>query len=203
MTPIEKQTLALAASYQAVTEVYRLGTEGKWVSENALPLIRALYMFTPDSIQDVISVDDCQPGLQALAKLAEKNSFQSDNRYKLQYLLMVQAVERDLQKDQDMQNKIRRRLQQLEPDASFDWLDNTHIQRLDGLYQQTISEMKRRVMVQGDYNYLRNDLTAARVRALLLAAIRTTMLWQQKGGSRWKMLLMPKSYYRTAAKLLH
>ena len=61
------------------------------------------------------------------------------------------------------------------------------INKIDGLYQNSISSLSPRIMVRGEQNYLRNDDNAAIIRALLLAGIRCGVLWQQLGGGKWTL----------------
>jgi high frequency lysogenization protein len=43
-------------------------------------------------------------------------------------------------------------------------------------------------MIQGQPSLLTETANANRIRALLLAAIRSAVLWKQCGGRRWKYL---------------
>lgn len=67
------------------------------------------------------------------------------------------------------------------------WSDNIAAS-FAGLYQDTISTFKQRIQVHGDMRFLQQDITAAKVRALLFAGIRSARLWRQLGGRRWHLL---------------
>jgi len=69
------------------------------------------------------------------------------------------------------------------------------------VYSQTISTMQPRIMVQGESLYLQNPENVNRIRALLLAGIRSAMLWRQCGGGRLQMLL-GRSRLTQAARVL-
>jgi high frequency lysogenization protein len=56
------------------------------------------------------------------------------------------------------------------------------------IYQDTISHMKYRIQITGSLQQLQNTNNADRIRALLLAAIRSAWLWRRVGGSRWQFL---------------
>jgi high frequency lysogenization protein len=43
-------------------------------------------------------------------------------------------------------------------------------------------------MVDGEHHILNVQENADKIRALLLAAVRSAVLWRQCGGSRWQML---------------
>ena len=74
------------------------------------------------------------------------------------------------------------------------------VARIDGLYQDKISNLEPRIMVRGDQMHLQNSNNAAKVRTLLLAGIRAAVLWHQLGGSKWK-LIMSRSKYVNQAQL--
>ena len=56
------------------------------------------------------------------------------------------------------------------------------------LYADTLSQLRPRVMVQGNPHYLAQAGVVAEIRALLLAAVRSAMLWRQAGGNYWDFL---------------
>lgn len=64
---------------------------------------------------------------------------------------------------------------------------------LGSLYADTISHLKPRVMVQGNPHYLGQAGVVAEIRALLLAAVRSAVLWRQLGGSYWDFLFSRKA----------
>jgi len=57
-------------------------------------------------------------------------------------------------------------------------------------------------MIRGEQSHLLNENTAARIRTLLLAGIRSAVLWQQLGGGKWKLFLKRKKYVAVAENLL-
>ena len=69
------------------------------------------------------------------------------------------------------------------------------------LYQDTISTLNHRIQVQGQVDYLRNDYVSNRVRSLLLAGIRSAVLWHQLGGRRWRLIFFRKRIQETASTL--
>jgi high frequency lysogenization protein len=58
-----------------------------------------------------------------------------------------------------------------------------------GLYASTVSHLRPRVLVQGNPHYLGQAQVVAEVRAVLLAALRSAVLWRQLGGSLWDLVL--------------
>ena len=62
--------------------------------------------------------------------------------------------------------------------------------------------MKPKIIVNGEENYLQESAIAEKVRAALLAGVRSSILWHQKGGSRWDFVLKRGQYVKTANSLL-
>ena len=60
---------------------------------------------------------------------------------------------------------------------------------LGALYADTISHLRPRVMVQGNPHYLGQPGVVAEIRAILLAAVRSAVLWRQLGGTMWDFVL--------------
>nr|WP_255210858.1 DUF489 family protein [Methylogaea oryzae] len=81
-------------------------------------------------------------------------------------------------------------------------LDDSVVAELAGLYQQTISTLLPKVMVGGEPGYLRQTRNTDHIRALLLAGIRSAVLWRQSGGNRWKLFFQRRRVLDTAVSLL-
>ena len=60
---------------------------------------------------------------------------------------------------------------------------------LAGLYVANVSGIAPRIMVGGDPACLNRDGNPERIRALLLAGLRSTVLWRQLGGRRLRLIL--------------
>ena len=84
----------------------------------------------------------------------------------------------------------------------FSLLHDNVIASLAHIYSQTISTIKPRIMVQGEHVYISNPNLANRIRAVLLSAIRSAVLWRQCGGTRWQLLLQRRAIVEEATRLL-
>jgi high frequency lysogenization protein len=63
------------------------------------------------------------------------------------------------------------------------------VARLADLYLETLSTIPPRILVRGEPSRLQNPMVASRIRALLLAGLRSAVLWRQNGGGRLRLLL--------------
>ena len=81
----------------------------------------------------------------------------------------------------------------------------SHVQEvchsLSGIYQDTISTFKYRIKVTGSMQQLQNPANADLIRALLLAGIRSAVLWRQLGGRRWRLLAQRRRLLQVAHDL--
>jgi high frequency lysogenization protein len=73
---------------------------------------------------------------------------------------------------------------------------------LGALYADTISHLRPKVMVHGNPHYLGQPGVVAEIRAILLAAVRSAVLWRQLGGSLWDLLLSRRAMADAASEWL-
>jgi high frequency lysogenization protein len=95
-------------------------------------------------------------------------------------------IERMFVGDEEMSARIRRGI--LEVAEKAERQGNTHpdvIAQLGRLYGETISNLRPKIIVQGNPHYLQQADIVAEIRALLLAGLRSAVLWRQMGGTLW------------------
>lgn len=190
MSPIQEQLIALGAVFESAVLVDKLARSGQ-VSEPAVAcLINSLLVRDPKSTLDVYGGDDLnlRDGYRALVSALERDpgSLQRDP---LRYALALTSLERQLNKRDDMLQVMGSRLDQVQQQVEhFGPTHENVIANCGSLYQDTISTFRQRIQVQGDMRHLQQANNAAKIRALLLAGIRSARLWRQLGGHRWQMV---------------
>jgi high frequency lysogenization protein len=100
--------------------------------------------------------------------------------------MSILQIERRFVGDEGMAEQVIDGLRRL--DATAQRQGSIHpdvIGRLGQLYADTISHLRPKVIVQGNPHYLQQPEVVAEIRALLLAALRSAVLWRQVGGSYW------------------
>ncbi len=103
-----------------------------------------------------------------------------------------------------MLEELSNRLNKIESQFDFFTLDHENtIAKIGHLYKDTISTLGPKIIVSGEQPYLSNETNANKVRALLLAGIRSAVLWNQCGGSRWQILFGRKSYANECENILN
>jgi len=119
------------------------------------------------------------------------------------YVLTLMHLEQKLSKNPAMLKQIADTIAlATERLDHFPMLHSNIIALLADVYTSTISTLQPRIMVNGEPAHLQNPDNANKIRALLLAGIRSAMLWRQCGGSRIKLLLSRRKTINQTQKLL-
>ncbi|HZJ93340.1 MAG TPA: high frequency lysogenization protein HflD [Thiopseudomonas sp.] len=190
MTPLQEQMTALAGVFQAAALVNKLAHTGQ-VGDAALAgMLKTLLVRNPDSTIDVYGGDDLglREGYQLLQSILERKTDDLP-RESLRYVVSMLSLERQFSRRDDLLEIAGQRLPRIEQQVELYGLTSDNIaSSFGGLYQDTISTFKQRIQVHGDMRFLQQEATAAKVRALLFAGIRSARLWRQLGGRRWHLL---------------
>ncbi|WP_111496472.1 MULTISPECIES: high frequency lysogenization protein HflD [Marinobacter] len=199
---LEDQTLALAGVFQAAELVQQIAHQGQCAQSTFETCIRSLFMTDPPNTLSVYGeLRDLREGLSVLHGLMQKQDGQQDVEI-LRYTLNLIHLEARLRKQPDMMDVIGSRIDQARHTAEhFGYNHINLINNLASIYTDTISTFRLRIQVTGDPNQLRVEENAARVRALLLAGIRSAVLWRQLGGRRWHLVFYRKRVVETARRL--
>ena len=129
------------------------------------------------------------PGRKLLSSVLNRDTqtIQSDV---IRYTLALIHLEKKLSRNKEMLGVIGQRLDRTKEQANhFGMLHENVIASLASIYTDTISSFKSKIQVTGDMRYLQSTATASKIRAILLAGIRSATLWRQLGGSRWQLFL--------------
>lgn len=187
---LSNQTIALAGIAQAVYLVQRLARTGTAPGDDLEACVASIFKINADSVADVYGgLGSIKTGLQILKQQLGGGTDAIDGEL-ARYAATVVVLEGKLNELPRMQQAIREGVERISAKAAHFGLvhDNVFVGLAD-VYQQNISELRPRVMVQGEPSYLNNPDVANRVRTLLLAGIRSAVLWRQCGGRRWKVLM--------------
>lgn len=190
MSPLQEQLVALGAVFEAAVLADKIARTGQ-VSEASMScMLGSLLVRDPKSTLDVYGGDDLnlRDGYRALISSLERNP-SALQREPLRYSLAMIGLERQLDKRGDMLDTMGNRLDQIQQQVEhFGLVHDNVIAACGGLYQDTISTFRQRIQVQGDMRFLQQPSNAAKIRALLLAGIRSARLWRQLGGHRWQLV---------------
>jgi len=196
MDIITERTLALAGVIQACNEVQSLARDGgaeHRVYESSLKSILVLDAVNTPAIFG--GIEGVKKGLGLIAD-GLMQSTTSRNMEVLRYSMAILQLQNQLYRDQ---NKFSEFAGEVERLSSFSEEDMA--EACSALYQKYISNMQPQVIVQGEEQHLQQTDIPPQIRSMLLAALRSAVLWQQKGGSRFR-LIWERTRMRNAARSL-
>ena len=186
--PMSERVLALAGLAQALAQVRRIADTGQSNQGILSTSIDSIFRIDADNAAAIYGGrENLRPGLMLL-----RDYFGGKPRDEQlpRLALAVVQLERRFVRDDDMVGKVQRGIQSQSEAASQH--GSTHpdvLSALGILYAETLSHLRPRVLVQGNPHYLGQPTVVAEVRAVLLAAVRSAVLWRQVGGSLWDFLL--------------
>jgi high frequency lysogenization protein len=182
------QTIALAGVLQAACLVDQLARTGQVAPESCNPLIQSLFQFDAETTAAVYGgVHNIDLGLRSLQDILSTNN-SAPYRSATRYALGMLHLQKKLSADPEMLNILHSRLQHAAFKADHFTNDiNEVCHSVAAIYQDTVSTFKFRVQVSGSMQQLQNSVVADKIRALLLAGIRSAVLWRQLGGKRWHL----------------
>jgi high frequency lysogenization protein len=185
---MHERVLALAGLVQGLKQVRRIAETGQAdasVLATALDSVFRIDAEAPAAIYGTVA--DLRPGLLLL-----RDYFGNQNKDEAlpRLALAVLQIERRFVRDGAMVQQVQDGIAATAPLAER--LGSSHpdvLAALGKLYADTVSNLRPKVMVQGNPHYLGQADIVSEIRALLLAALRSAVLWRQMGGSLFDFLL--------------
>jgi len=185
---MEHRVLALAGMAQALKQVRRIAETGQADAAVLSTALDSVFRIDATSPADVYGGRDAVvPGLMLLRDYFGNQG--SDPLLPKLGLAVVQLERRFIQ-DSAVSSEVHHGILEIKPKAEE--LGHTHpevLAALGALYADTVSHLRPKVMVQGNPHYLGQANVVAEIRAVLLASLRSAVLWRQMGGSLWDFLL--------------
>ena len=198
----QNKTIALAGMHQALLQIQTIAWEDKRSFDQIDVCLSSLFVRDPNTYIEVYGkIENIQEGLQAL-RASFKNKHDKQALERARYMVGLMILSKKFIKFRGLDEQIRTTLSLLD-DAAQD-LDNQRdyiIERIAQLYQNTLSKISPRIIIYGKPDILNNNENAALIRSLLLAGLRSAMLWYQAGGSQLNLLLGKKKYLQTIDEL--
>jgi high frequency lysogenization protein len=185
---MDDRVLALAGLVQALRQVRQIAETGEADAEVLGTALDSVFRIDADSPAAIYGGERAvAPGLHLLEDYFN-NQGQDEQLPRL--ALSVLQLERRFAKEDVTATKVREGILALAPAATR--LGSGHpdvLSALGSLYADTVSHLRPRVMVQGNPHYLGQANVVAEIRAVLMAALRSAVLWRQLGGSLWDFVL--------------
>ena len=200
---MKERTLALAGVFQATELVRQAAHHGTWSGYAASSCLHSLFQLEAESTADIYGgIAKMRLGIETMLAVLQGDSRHADS---LRYAVGLLQIEKKFRRSGKLQEQVGNRLQDVSGEGvNLEQHEREDLQAHDisGLYSETISKLSPRIVVNGKPNYLKNDRTVDWVRTLLMAGLRSAILWNQLGGGRFDLMFGRKKIIREAESLL-
>jgi high frequency lysogenization protein len=194
--------IALAGLAQAISLVKELAQTGKTNEEAFRVSIHSIFQTQPKNTLEVFGdVNAVKLGLQNLVHILSPKT--KNDGLMVRYMLSLMRLQKKISRSSKLLDTMSQRVKQAQ--KQVDYFSLTHptvISNLADIYIHAIGPFKVKLLIAGNQRALAAQNTIEKIRALLLAAIRASVLWRQIGGSRLQLLFFHKKIKASAEKLL-
>jgi high frequency lysogenization protein len=197
------RTLALGGLLQAIHSVQEIARHGNAPTEAIATSLASIFKTDPKGVEDIYgSVEGVSLGLQTLTQQLDRKRHRP-NPDLLRYLINIMYLEQRLKSRPQILTQIGEQIREIaHQQENFSPTHPQVISRLADVYLNTISTLTPRIQIRGEETHLRQPENIERIRALLLAAIRSAVLWRQVGGNRFHLLFRSRQLLQEARTLL-
>lgn len=197
------QLIGLAGILQSAVLVDQIARTGNAPPESYNPSINSLFQFDAASPEAIYgSIHGVDLGLRSLMDILG-GSKTVEYRSVIRYALGILYLQKKLSSNHQLMEIVHSRLKHsaLKAEHFSDGLPAV-ASSIAAIYQDTLSQLKFRIQINGNAQQLQNPQNADNIRALLLAGIRAAVLWRQMGGKRWHLFFSRQRLLSTAENLL-
>ena len=186
MNDWQQRVIALAGMSLSAAAVQKIARSGSLYPESITDtLVHSVLQQSPDSIEQVYGgLVNLQPGLQTFVRQIGSSS-QKDVEV-TRYLIGMLHLSRRLLKEPKVLDELGQRISQIKRQKEE-----------FGFEQYRILES-----MAGKPEVLKSDANQHHIRALLLAGLRSAILWNQVGGKRRHFIFSRKQMLKAAQQLL-
>jgi high frequency lysogenization protein len=181
--------------------VHQLSTQGKSDTDALTATLNSLFVENPETTEAIFGgFAGLTLGMRTLKTQMNGSAPNEQRNMQLtQYVIGMIALENKLSKQPELVDRLFKKLSVPESQRKhFGLLHDNTLAGIALIYTDVVSQLHPKIMVRGSHGYLSQPAIANRIRAVLLAGIRSAFLWKQVGGSRWQLLFKRGSYLRAA-----
>ncbi|MBB1361957.1 high frequency lysogenization protein HflD [Shewanella sp. SR44-4] len=190
--------MAFAGILQAIGQVQYLARHGESDKDALAATLNTILVTEPESTvevyQDKAILDN---GYQLIQNQLGDGS--NKDVETTRYLVGVLALERKLARSPNGLGMLAERINQVHRQlAHFAITDEQVLANFASIYSDIISELGPKLQISGNPDCLKQPQVQNKIRALLLAAMRSAVLWRQLGGKRRHLVFARKAIFDTA-----
>jgi high frequency lysogenization protein len=201
-TPLQQQVIALAGVVQAARMVDQVAKTGSYPAAFFEASLRSLFAFDAPTVDAVYgNIQGVKLGLRSVVDMLT-DATNEDHVAMGAYVRGLLKLEDQFGKRPDLQEVVASRLGHVNFKAQHFSDDAVELAAsISAIYQDTISRLPYRIKVKGNVQHLQQTKNADLVRTLLLAGLRSALLWRQLGGRPRHFLFKGGKLAATASDL--
>ena len=188
----EERALALAGLAQSCYLVAGIARTGMASQDNLAGCLESIFVTNPNETMDVYNGGNgVRTGLRLVSEILGELKI-SEHSETIHYLMAALSLEQRLSRTPNLMRSLGAGISAIQEHRNLNELaatDEDIISRLSQLYEETAGTVKPKIRIQGKQKHLANTMNTSRIRALLLAAIRSAVLWRQLDGTRSQWFL--------------
>lgn len=202
---MNEQTITFAAIYQIANAVQTLARKGEIDNKELELLLSGITVTSPENTLAVYggNTANLHKGLSiVIDHLGDHNKAKDPELTR--YIVSLLALERKLTKNRKQMTALGQRIEDSKRQlAHYELTDENMLRSFAGIYSDLISPLGTRIQVAGEPAILKQEANQQKIRALLLAGIRSAVLWRQVGGKRRNIIFARSKILKCAKHLLH
>ena len=205
MNSIEEQTITMAAVCQVAALVQKIARSGENTDSDLKVMLESIVITSPENTLDVYGNDSAnlKTGLNALVEQLGNQTKQKDPEL-TRYVVSLLGLERRLANKRGQLSLLGERIEQCQRQlAHYEINSDTLVASLASIYSDLLSPLGTPIQVAGEPERLKQTGNQHKIRALLLAGIRSSVLWRQVGGKRRNILFGRGKMVACAQQLLN
>ena len=193
--------IALAGLCQAIHCVKDISKDGQTDQVDMDIMLESILKTESDSTESIFNSHKyLTTGFKTLIDLLSGPRTDADLS---RYLVSVLSLQKRFSNDTNMQQVMSSRVAQAKRLHEYqETIDQDLIEQLAHIYKDTISTYPTKIQVSGNSQFLQQPANQSKIRALLLAAIRSAVLWNQVGGKKRHFLFSKAKIVDTAKAFL-
>ena len=202
---LQSRCIAFAGMCQAAYLVDKISTTGMIPDTAAFEAsLHSIMRTESDSPLTVFGgYSSLNLGLTSMLEQLENNN-NKRNMQVTKYIIGMIALEKKLRQNPSALNLLGERINQVQRQlAHFGIQDSNTLNNLDAIYKELLSPLGPKIQVNGNPSCLQQEQTQHKIRALLFAGVRATVLWRQLGGKRRQLIFSRKAMIHQAKQDLH
>lgn len=196
-------TIALAGMFQAAALVRDLAKTGTTIENAFQTSIQSIYKIDAANTADVYgNLQGLQVGFSEIIRLFGNERVGTDPSIS-RYVISMIHLESKIKKNKELLATLTKRIKHAVSQAEyFSSLHPTVIASLADIYITTLGKLPFRIQVLGQMKFLNQEEVVQKIRAALLAGVRSAVLWRQMGGRRWQLFFWRNKITKQAQQYL-